>query len=153
MRDIKFRAWEAANAQMNYDPRFIAWESAAGMPLYAINRANQEPDVVLMEYTGLKDKNGKDIYEGDILKGGNGGLVQCEDALRVFYSSAEAARQLEVVGNIYENPELLKNNRPMPGRGRERPRKGSGRSSALFGPAQDTPPASVSAGAKPRQVV
>ena len=108
MRDIKFRAWEAANAQMNYDPRFIAWESAAGMPLYAINRANQEPDVVLMEYTGLKDKNGKDIYEGDILKGGNGGLVQCEDALRVLYSSAEAARQLEVVGNIYENPELLK---------------------------------------------
>lgn len=108
MRDIKFRAWEAANAQMNYDPRFIAWESAAGMPLYAINRANQEPDVVLMEYTGLKDKNGKDIYEGDILKGGNGGLVQCEDAMRVFYSSAEAARQLEVVGNIYENPELLK---------------------------------------------
>ena len=108
MRDIKFRAWEAANGQMNYDPRFIAWESAAGMPLYAINRANQEPDVVLMEYTGLKDKNGKDIYEGDILKGGNGGLVQCEDALRVFYSSAEAARQLEVVGNIYENPELLK---------------------------------------------
>ena len=108
MRDIKFRAWEAANAQMNYDPRFIAWESAAGMPLYAINRANQEPDVVLMEYTGLKDKNGKDIYEGDILKGGNGGLVQCEDALRVFYSSPETARQLEVVGNIYENPELLK---------------------------------------------
>jgi uncharacterized phage protein (TIGR01671 family) len=108
MRDIKFRAWEAANGQMNYDPRFIAWESAAGMPLYAINRANQEPDVVLMEYTGLKDKNGKDIYEGDILKGRNGGLVKCEDALRVFYSSADAARQLEVVGNIYENPELLK---------------------------------------------
>jgi YopX protein len=107
MREIKFRAWEASNRQMNYDPRFIAWESAAGMPLYAINRAQQEPDVVLMEYTGLKDKNGKDIYEGDILKGSNGGLVKCEDALRVLYSSADLARQLEVVGNIYENPELL----------------------------------------------
>ena len=107
MREIKFRAWEAPNRQMNYDPRFIAWESAAGMPLYAINRAQQEPDVVLMEYTGLKDKNGKDIYEGDILRGSNGGLVKCEDALRVLYSSADLARQLEVVGNIYENPELL----------------------------------------------
>jgi hypothetical protein len=108
MRDIKFRAWEAVHRQMNYDPRFIAWESAAGMPLYAINRANKEPDVVLMEYTGLQDKNGKDIYEGDILLGSNGGLVKCEDALRAFYSSAEIARQLEVVGNVYENPELLK---------------------------------------------
>jgi uncharacterized phage protein (TIGR01671 family) len=108
MRDIKFRAWEAVNRQMNYDPRFIAWESAAGMPLYAINRANKEPDVVLMEYTGLQDKNGKDIYEGDILKGSNGGLVKCEDALRALYSSADIARQLEVVGNIYENPDLLK---------------------------------------------
>jgi hypothetical protein len=108
MRDIKFRAWEAVNRQMNYDPRFIAWESAAGMPLYAINSANKEPDVVLMEYTGLQDKNGRDIYEGDILKGSNGGLVKCEDALRVFYSSADVARQLEVVGNVYENPDLLK---------------------------------------------
>jgi hypothetical protein len=107
MRQIKFRAWEVSNRQMNYDPRFIAWESAAGMPLYAINRAQQEPDVVLMEYTGLKDKNGKDIYEGDILKGSGGGLIKCEDALRALYSSAELAHQLEVVGNVYENPELL----------------------------------------------
>jgi len=44
---------------MNYDPRFIAWESVAGMPLYAINRANKEADVVLMEFTGLQDKNGR----------------------------------------------------------------------------------------------
>jgi uncharacterized phage protein (TIGR01671 family) len=107
MRHIKFRAWEVSNRQMNYDPRFIAWESAAGMPLYAINRAQQEPDVVLMEYTGLKDKNGKDIYEGDILKGSSGGLIKCEDALRALYSSAELAHHLEVVGNVYENPELL----------------------------------------------
>jgi len=74
----------------------------------------------IMQYTGLKDKNGNPIYEGDILKGINGviGQVIFNDGAFLFsvdmmplvdftnYSNTE--KWAEIIGNIYENPELLK---------------------------------------------
>jgi uncharacterized phage protein (TIGR01671 family) len=78
---------------------------------------------VLMQFTGLHDKNGKEIYEGDIVK-------TKDDTLKVFWNSSTASfdvefsggdceplvpfygewypDQHEVIGNIHENPELLK---------------------------------------------
>jgi len=79
--------------------------------------------VIIMQYTGLKDKNGKEIYEGDIVKyqydEGDGfrwntEIITWMDNLTgwfpivVGYHSGFSMKDLEIIGNIYENPELLK---------------------------------------------
>ncbi|EAC6059473.1 hypothetical protein D1181_07765 [Listeria monocytogenes] len=73
-------------------------------------------DVVLMQYTGVKDKNGKKIFEGDICWEEYGecyGVVKFEDAkfLYLWENIAEdlweVADDIEICGNIHENPELL----------------------------------------------
>jgi hypothetical protein len=103
-REIKFRVWDKQNK---------LWVAGWG-----IGQSGVQSDVgskVFMQYTGLTDKNGKEIYEGDI--------VQFEALLdgekkgkaRVFFQDGSFIANglmnnqipLEVIGNIYENPELL----------------------------------------------
>jgi len=124
MREIKFRAWE--RNKMIYNPCVSDLENSGATE---VNPAIRFFDGVLMQFTGLLDKDKKEIYEGDIVQYG------CEDGIAIAQivfdeNEDEGAflcgfkcvllniidypddeydpRELEVIGNIYENPELIK---------------------------------------------
>lgn len=113
MRELKFRAWDERTKEMVYSkpmPDFGFWKWVA-----------YDSDTVSMQFTGLLDKNGKEIYEGDILKGTRYGS-ECYEAVKWvcgydgdhwpvagFAFELDELAGTEVIGNIYENPELLTN--------------------------------------------
>ncbi len=72
MRDIKFRVWNTYNMSMRYIPSIYC-------------RMYEYESLPLMQYTGLKDKHGKEIYEGDILKSHEhiGTVVYSQDSFKI----------------------------------------------------------------------
>ncbi len=116
MREIKFRAWDKPKKTLFYWAEVVV--SMLGVGTGKPHNIFDNETVVLMQYTGLKDKNGLDIYEGDIIKGDHcdgGGSIK--DGVVEFNSAAWAIKgisyllrsftDLEVIGNIYENPKLI----------------------------------------------
>jgi uncharacterized phage protein (TIGR01671 family) len=111
MREIKFRAWDKALKFMHSGNQFIS------MYLDKDGCLNS-PELEFLQYTGLKDKNGKEIFEGDIINDcSRGWTVKTSDngAWLLDYANGSGEKYLypinkhiEVIGNIYENPELLK---------------------------------------------
>lgn len=154
MREIKFRAWNKENEKMIYSnetyPRSIykfEFDIVSNFNFKLtkmVDRFNvkdddgedyyiecYEPiDADIMQYTGLKDKNGKEIYEGDIIQDCEGNVMKVIwfdngfmlefrfkrkfegefyiDKTNLKLSQTDDRRWgMQVIGNIYENPELL----------------------------------------------
>lgn len=128
MREIKFRAWDTSlsPAIMRTGITIGVIGGDDGMQwLYTDNGYLSTPvddDTIFMQFTGLKDKNGKEIYEGDVVinKIGHWDDDMSDKPIVVKYDSGRfypwgtgdwdyrSDVYYEVIGNIYENPELLK---------------------------------------------
>ena len=104
-REIKFRAWKKSESRM------VEWRELSELALLSevLHRTYLE---AVMQFTGLLDKNGRKIYEGDIVKAswGYGEKAIDVDFECILYAKMECtiSDDIEVIGNIYENPELVK---------------------------------------------
>ncbi|GAG96073.1 unnamed protein product [marine sediment metagenome] len=125
MRPIEFRAWDIKRKKMIY------YDEDCSSPDMTLNgvlishdkQSNVSAQYKLMQFTGLKDKNGKEIYDSDILithKGRRPQIVFWQTDIgqwRTGYAGRKTqfdktdtlmfASHFEVIGNIHENPELL----------------------------------------------
>ena len=134
MREIKFRAWCERDSEWRYG-HYVSdgtnheiWTKLSLGKMYA-SQISQDDIESIGQFTGLQDKNGKDIYEGDILEFmsdwdnhacsisfyGCGfrfdkqlkGALGINDDCDIHTFMIDCGADYEVIGNIYENPELL----------------------------------------------
>jgi hypothetical protein len=116
MRELRFRCFWIRRKKM-YPVEIISNGGACALLTTGKTHRWVVRGIEIMQSTGLKDKNGKEIYEGDILRGGEpiGGepRISVIEWINTPYAACfnfgflPAAHFCEVIGNIYENPELM----------------------------------------------
>ena len=108
MREIKFRAWNKEKEEMIY---FGLFDTDEG---YHIQTQTMLEELPIMQYTGLHDRRGKDIYFGDIVMDGDLGKykmvvdeVWVANKIIEINDGNNATGAIVIIGNIYESPEVL----------------------------------------------
>jgi len=119
-REIKFRTWNKRLILMDYNPDYNSCSEKIN------NSFGWSKEIIELQYTGFKDKNNKEIYEGDIVEINNKLLeIIYSDCIAGFGTQRDGFYfqyrlnnkgafmgnknySIKIVGNIYENPELLK---------------------------------------------
>ena len=138
MREIKFRAWDESQKVMHNEFQFVKsgndgndWIlfTSHKQPISDYEVWTKNPyfaqQLKIMQFTGLLDKNGKEIYEGDIIRDGlSPSVVEFKSHTNTSYGHgdsnttqylgyafhfwASGLGAVEVIGNVHENPELIK---------------------------------------------
>lgn len=116
-REIKFRAWDKEKKLMhkfnlsNAGDIFGLIHDGKTLRVMDLVFGSEPKKMQIMQYTGLKDKNGKEIYEGDIIdcNYGEPKIVEYSCMYGFFGNFPEGLQEemFEVIGNIYENNDLL----------------------------------------------
>lgn len=110
MREIRFRAWDKKNKRME------SWENLNGIPA---KMWTDNLDLIPMQFTGTLDRNGKEVWEGDLVKNRHDEVFPVVFYKYMFcleikkdngtsWTGFNYNYPFEVIGNIYENKELIK---------------------------------------------